>query len=127
MGCSRIGFVRMIQFKYHIYPENTEPKGRLIEDKACQALFYYAILCSKSKEKVGSGPESQMIVIPAGYDSSTIWLDKYYLRIAKTMSIIYGVDLNDIMKYWPLVDAEFERLGLPLCDEEIRNPKRIWT
>lgn len=114
----------VVNFKYPTFPDNTLPKGRLPREKEAQACWYYYILCEKQRSMVGKGPESQVIVVDTGYDHQTPWHDKHYWETAKSIGLMYQVDINDMFHYWPAVRIEALRLGLPEPEQEYMNPAR---
>lgn len=102
-----------------IYRAYIQPDGWLTADLACHALFHYnntAIEVYKS--------EKEDIKLE-GYQGR-LNLHQLYTSIAT----LYGVDPNDMGKYWPAVDLQIRSLGLTQLPKGTdmginwRDPKR---
>lgn len=108
------------------YPDSTYPVGFLPEDMRAQACWFYYILAQKQKENVGSGPESQTLVVEAGRDHDVLWHDKWYTQQARSVALIYGLDSpEEMFKFWDYVKMEANRLSLPAPSIEYMNPRRF--
>lgn len=114
-----------IEFEFPIFPDSTKPKGFLSPDKESQACWYYYILCQKQKEAVGSGPESQTIVVPVGQEGSVHWMDTHFVQTLSSLALIYQLSREAILKRFPEVIQEATRLELPEPDAAYMNPKRF--
>lgn len=111
--------------RYPTFPDSTTPKGALPTAKAAQACWFYYILAQKQKERVGRGPEDQILTVETGKDSEVLWLDKHYLQQARSIALLYDVGVEDMFQYWPEVTREAKRLDLPAPHIEYMNPKRF--
>ena len=109
-----------IKFEYHTYPGITHPNGWLPRDKRAQACWFFYLSAQATKEIVGTGTESQIIL------EGDLWMDPRYEQIARTVALIYGIDSPDEMfKFWPYVIKQAAELGLPIPSEEYMRPLRI--
>ena len=88
------------------FPDNTQPNGALIDDPACQACWYYFILATKQLDQTGS-IDSQILLEGEPWQAANT--DKIRLSITK----LYGIEPNDLDRYWNRVWIECKRLGLP--------------
>jgi hypothetical protein len=104
-----------IHLTYFIFEDQIIPKGCLNHDKGCHALWYFFVLASKNRAVVGDGPSSQIIVVPTGDDGAALWMDRRYESIARSVATLYGYsNPSEFWNYWPLVEAEAHRLGIPV-------------
>lgn len=109
-----------ITFHYEVYPDHTEPKGFLPDDKRAQACWFFYTRAQITKEIVGDSIDDQIIT-----DDSE-WMDARYESIARTVAMMYGLPSPDeFMKFWPYVIKEAARHGLPIPSESYMRPLRI--
>lgn len=110
-----------LRIQYPIYPDLTRPKGYLSKDLGCQACWYYYTIAQMAKERVGKGPESQILL--EGMD----WKSKKYLQQKKSVGLMYGIDPSHMDKFWSLVTLQAEALDLPEPSQEYMyvNPLRL--
>lgn len=104
----------MMKLTYNcpVFPDQTMPYGLLIDDVRCQACWYMYCLLQKAKEQYGDGIDSQRIL------EGNAWKSRPYLSIKRTVGIIYGLDVGEIEKFWPLVADEASRLKLPAPSQD---------
>lgn len=112
-----------VTYDKYFFEDHTTPIGCLPNDDRAQACWLYYILAQENKERVGDGPESQIII-----DGSE-WRKKRYVRIKKRVAMQYGIDdPAEMDKFWEYVEQEILRFntdkqeakGLPLPDEEYK-------
>jgi len=89
------------------FPQNTVPNGALQPHLACQACFYYYILAMMQKERVGRGPEDQILL------EGEPWQDTHFRELKQTIAMLYGITPDRMDAFWGEVHREAQRLGLP--------------
>lgn len=110
-----------ITFHPFKYPDQTMPKGKLHRDMKCQACWYYYLLAHKVWAMMGKSTDDQF-----GLLEGEPWLSKDYEQIARSVAELYGLsDPSEFMKFWPLVTAECNRLGMTPPQEEYMKPLRF--
>ena len=103
-----------------LFMDQVEPRGRLLLNKACHACWFYYMLADKNRVKVGSGIEDQTITFDSG-EQEPDWMNKRYHQIAQTVAMIYGLNSpEDFLPYFPVVEAEAQRLGYTVHWELLR-------
>jgi hypothetical protein len=106
-----------INYEFPYFPDQTAPKGNLINDSACHACWYYYLLAHKMWAKVGD---------QFGVLEGNPWLTKHYEQLAKSVAIMYGLnDPSEFMKYWPLIAMECSRLEMHQPVPEYMKPLRL--
>lgn len=110
-----------IRYNHLVFPQQTEPNGKLLRDIECQACWYYYTLAHKVWATVGKSIDDQF-----GLLEGDPWLSKDYEQIAQSVAVLYGLkDPSEFMKYWPLVSAEAMRLDMTPPVEEYMKPLRL--
>lgn len=84
-----------------IYANMVQPQGWLTRDVPCHALFHYF------NTAIGIYKSLKEDVVYEG-DQQRYNLHQLYLSVAK----LYGVDPNEMGKYWAAVDLQAGALGL---------------
>lgn len=117
-----------ISFTYPVFPDQTFPNGELVDDKRCQACWWYYVLASKNRDQVGKGIESQIIVIEDG-DPLAKWMDRQYEQIARSVAKLYGLESpDDFLRFMPQVEKEARRFGIEargepfIVADDIKHP-----
>ena len=107
------------------FADQIEPKGRLLPQPECQACWYYFMLAHQAALGVGSGPESQVIVVDDSLETP-LWMEHRYHQIARTVAMIYGLESPDsFLPYAPLVEKEAERIAYEK-NQPFEMPYGIW-
>jgi hypothetical protein len=102
-----------------VYRQYIQPHGWLTADVPCHALFHYYVTASEVWK-------SEKEAIKYEGDKSKVNLHQLWLSIAQ----LYGVDPNDMARYWPPVDLQAGALGLTKLPKGTdlgvnwRDPKR---
>jgi hypothetical protein len=108
-----------------VFADQVEPKGRLVDEKGCHACWYYFMLAYSNWKEVGTGPESQIIVVDEGLETP-LWMEHRYHNIAKAVAMIYGLESpDDFLKFAPLVEKEAERI-YAIMEQPFTMPVDIW-
>ena len=97
------------------FPDSTFPKGFLSPRMECQALYYYAVLQKKAEEDA----EETIILEDVGITKPAP--RQLFISIAN----LYNVNPEIMVNFWPHVDKQFEREGLPLLTANARFDKPI--
>jgi hypothetical protein len=119
---SKMGSFRVVM---PIFEDQLEPKGRLIPDRGCQACWYYFMLAQQCMLAVGTGPESQIIVVDDGLETP-LWMENRFHQIAQTTAMLYGLESpDDFLKYAPLIEQEANRI-YGIMDQPFVMPVQIW-
>ena len=102
-------------FDMPVFQANVAPAGALCPTfmLPCHACFYYYLLAMKQIEKVGRGPEDQILL------EGEPWQDLHLEELKKTIGLIYGMSPDAIDPHWGHVIAESRRLQLPEPDDRI--------
>ena len=102
-----------------IFPQCTRPRGLLYPTKACQACWYYYLIAMRRKEKVGKGPETQIIL------EGELWMDTKHPEQKQGVSLLYGVTIEEMDNHWGDVIREAKRQHLPEPPESVILRPRI--
>ena len=100
--------VMRIKFTPHLFPDYVRPLGMLVEHKACHALFYYYLISRKSYEDIILDP----IVLEGEKDP-----EFNFHQLFKSIATAYGVEPEQMIKFWANVDAQCAMLQLPKLPE----------
>lgn len=90
--------------KFHVpaFDKYMEPVGRLLPKPECVALFYYWTLAINAWQQ-----EKQTLVLEGEPD-----IDPKYERLFRNSALMYGANIEEMHKYWPLIDAEIDRQNI---------------
>lgn len=104
--------IKRMNLRYPYFQDQIEPKGRLTLDRASHACWFYYMLADKNHQKVGRGPEDQILEVDPGLETP-LWMDRNFDQIARSVAILYGFDSpDDYAKFMPVVLMELDRLGI---------------
>ncbi len=94
--------IKTITFEPIIYTKYCIPKGFLANTRACQALFFYATRAKHVYDTHVKNP----VVLEGDEDPP------YDLRqLFKSVALMYGVEPEEMVKYWSNVDMQFHAMG----------------
>lgn len=86
-----------------VFPNYTQPLGKLPSHIGAQALWYYYLLVQKALEL-----ESETIVL-----EGTVHLKPDYTHHFLSVAQVYGLDPAVMVKFWKYVDAQADEMGFP--------------
>lgn len=92
MKDSKLGVV--LHYEYPMFQDYIQPKGALTLDRRSHACFYYTMLAMRARHIAGKGPESQILQYRVG-DTPPLWMEPRDVEIAKSVTIIYGLESPD--------------------------------
>lgn len=97
-----------------LYEGLVRPKGFLLPDLACHALFHYFNTAASNWKR-----EKERILLEGERDMYNY--HQLFLSIAR----MYAVDPNDMEKFWSVVDFQADVLGLTRlpAERKYRSPK----
>ena len=105
-----------INFTPPIFPRQTWPKGKLHPHMACQALYYYAILARRNYEDM---------VEEIKYEDDPFPVPVPARQLFTSLANLYGVEPEQMVKFWYHVDRQFENEDLPKLPEQYRFDKPV--
>lgn len=103
-----------ISFIIRIFPDHTEPVGRLPRAVEAQALWWFYLVAHKRLETVRKNIEDHTIVMPEGAsDSEYPWPSTHFEEQLRAIAMQYNVTPVEMARFWPAVREEAKRCGLP--------------
>src|ERR1044072_8148942 len=109
-----------IQFQCPIFVDQMPPTGFLVREPACHALWWYYMLAMSARAKVGKSIDDQIIEYNAeSGEAPPLWMDKRYNAQIKSIAMLCGVAVEDMLAFCPAVKLEISRLGMPPVPGEI--------
>lgn len=86
------------------YDQFNMPNGWLVDKPACHALFYYACLAAKHVQNVADNItyEGEISAEGRGFDARSVM---------KSVALMYGVQPEEMIRFWSNVDFQFDTLG----------------
>ncbi len=90
-----------IQFEPIRFNDKLPPRGFLIDDSGCHALYYYSIVARRVQEANSNDPNLQQIRYEGDLDE-TVNFKQLFLSVAK----MYGVEPERMERFWKNVDAQ---------------------
>ena len=96
------------QFNRPYYHGFLQPEGALTRDPACHALMCYAL-----QVKVNLEAKNETIK----YEESGDLDLGNYKQLWVSTATSYGVEPEEMVKYWPNIDAQLAALGSPTVPE----------
>lgn len=85
-----------------VFEAYNEPQGFLVPDFGCHGLMYYSLIGKSSYEQVTAST-----VLIGDRDPHAD-----FRQLFKSVSVLYGVEPEDMFSYWTLVLAQWNRLEL---------------
>lgn len=105
---------KYVQFDCPVFAAFERPNGFLCNHKThleCHACFYYALTARQAYEEIELGYEIQ-------YEDA-LWNQTNYRQQLDSVSVLYGISPDEIVKHFNCVDMQFTTMGFtPLPDEE---------
>ena len=107
-----------IHYTRPMFEDQMVPVGHLTVDIRSHACWYYACLAEKNRQRVGRGPEDQIITYDAFNNEKAVYENKNFKAIAKSVATIYGLESPDeFLRFREIVEAEGRRIGITFGDE----------
>lgn len=103
-----------ITFNPPTFGEYEQPKGWLIREPACHALFYYYLIARRNYEEHIKDP----IVYEGDLDPEV-----NFKQLFSSIALAYGIEPEKMLKFWSNVDLQCGILDLPKLPEEYRFNK----
>jgi hypothetical protein len=97
-----------VRFTPHLFPDYVIPLGMLPEHAGAHALFYYYLLARKQYEEIIIDP-----IVLEGDKDPEFHLKQLFTSIA----LAYGIEPEEMVKFWPHVDAQCAITQLPKMPE----------
>lgn len=106
-----------ITFTPPFFPGHSVPQGLLPHDRGAQMLWYYYVLVTNSLDRMDKN-------LPLEDDPIRFFrFQKLYLSLARA----YGIDPNEAVNYWEIVEKELMRLNSLRLDEALREGREGYT
>lgn len=93
-----------IEFNSKVFNDYLPPNGYLVNEPACHGLFYYYLLARKQLEETE--------IDPIIYEDEE-WPDINFKQLFSSIAISYGVEPEQMLKFWINVDMQCGVLDLP--------------
>jgi len=100
-----------IVFEPPTFVDYEQPKGYLVHDPACHALWYYYVVASNNHAEHILNP----IVLEGDADQEV-----NFKQLFTSIALSYGVEPERMLKFWKNVDAQCLRLDVGQLPEKYR-------
>lgn len=102
-------------FAYQMFPDLTVPYGFLHKNKACQALWYYAVIVINREFK----KDDDLLRIEGEWP-----VQPNYRQLFTSIATMYACQPEEMLKFWINVDMQLNAMGSKLrVAEEFRFRK----
>lgn len=106
-----------LTYNYPVFPEQTMPSGMLPNLKEAQAAWYFYTLAQQKLELYYRDQEFHV--------TNQTYKDLNFEPLKYSIGVLYGIDPNEIDKYWDAVKLEARIWGLPEPDARYMQVKRL--
>ena len=102
--------IKDIKFQITLFIDYQKPNGFLSPCRAAHGLFFYAVNARRTYEEFELGTRTEFV--------GNLSMQPNYRQSFESIAAMYGVNPDEMAKYWDEVDMQFVALDIPQVPKE---------